>query len=85
MSTDVLTHLLVNVGLAATLVVWFVYQNSDREKKETQNKTELEKFIRVTLLKIIEDNSALLRENQIILSKCVDVIEAIESDENTTD
>lgn len=83
MTPEIITHLLINVGLAATLVIWFVWQNTKRERIDTEAKTELELFIRGTLLKIVEENSALLRENQIILSQCVNLIETIENNENS--
>jgi len=81
---EVIVHLLFNAGLAVTLVLWFVWQNNIREKADKESKDELEKFIRETLMKIVEDNSSLLRENQIILSKCVGVIESIEASEGAS-
>ena len=86
MSIDSIIFLITNVGLAGTLVVWFVVRDSKRESAAGIHKEQLELFIRETLLKIIEENAALLRENQLILSRCVSIIELVEtSDENTAD
>jgi hypothetical protein len=48
----------------------------------SESKDELEKFIRETLMKLVEDNAGLLRENQIVLSKCVNLMESLKLDEN---
>lgn len=50
--------------------------------EEAASKKELEKFIRGTLLKLIEDNSGILKENHILFSRCIGVLEAIENHED---
>ena len=84
MTAEILVNLVINAGFASAVAGYLVMERSKREVEDNKSKTELEGFIRNTLLKIIENNSGLLRENQIILSKCVDVINAIEAKDEDT-
>ena len=72
MTPDLIAQLVINVGLAGALVIYFVWRDGKRQIEEGKVRTELEKFIRETLITMIA-------ENQELVGRCIGVIEAIES------
>jgi len=75
-----ITEFVTNAGLAVGLAVFFVWQGKSREEALAARISDLEKFQRETLLKIIEENSELLSQNQSVLDRCIRLLDRFEQD-----
>ena len=52
-----------SVGVPVALVIFFVWRDQIREARMTKRMDANEEFIRSELLRVVQDNSAALREN----------------------
>lgn len=75
MTPEAITNLVVNIGFAGTVAIFFIWRDSQRQNTEAESRTELEMFIRNTLMRVIEDSSAEKKETHILFEKCVDSLD----------
>ena len=74
--------LMACIGLVGMLIRWFVNsmdlrlkESADREKRLADRVTELEKFIEITLVKMIENISVLMQKNTEASSRLTDILD----------
>ena len=74
--------LMACIGLVGMLIRWFVNsmdlrlkESADREKRLADRVTELEKFIEITLVKMIENVSVLMQKNTEASSRLADMLD----------
>mgnify|MGYP000224027552 CR=1 FL=1 len=63
MTIEALTHLVINVGFAAALVLFFVYQSHKREEATAKVIDEMRKFQQETLVTLVAETTAALKNN----------------------
>lgn len=68
--------LIRDLGLAAGLVLFFVFKNDKRETKYETRIQALEDFQRTTLIELVKEHTTLLAQNTEVLNHCITVLEA---------
>ena len=79
MSIQSLASIVVNVGLAAGLVLFFVFKGDKREQKGEDRILALEEFQKTTLMDMVKENAALLERNAELLERCAKALESNKS------
>jgi uncharacterized protein HemX len=75
LSIQSLASVVVNIGLAAGLVLFFVFKNDKREQKSEERIQKLEQFQKDTLMDLVKENATLLQRNAELLERCAHALE----------
>lgn len=75
MSIQSLASVIINIGLAAGLVLFFVFKNDKREQKGEERIQKLEDFQKETLITLVKENALLFARNVEVLERCANALE----------
>ena len=85
MDISAIATLVTGAGLGAALSVFFVWQSSKREDSFNVRITELDKFQKEILIKMVKENTEVLTRNQDVLERnqdvfqrCIDIMQSFE-------